>query len=84
MIRLTTLLVLPVLMGCDLGPLEGKPSQFQLHQERIMALEAKYAELTAPVAPVAEPEPEPPAVPVYEPEPEPACVPVFRITYCED
>ena len=33
-------LILP-LAACDLNPLEGKPSQFQLHQERIAALEAR-------------------------------------------
>jgi len=32
--------ILP-LAACDLNPVEGKPSQFQLHQERIAALEAR-------------------------------------------
>jgi len=71
------------LAACDLNPLEGKPSQFQLHQERLAALEARapvvervIEYVAAPiVVPVVEPMP-------YVPPPEPACVPVFRVLEC--
>ena len=42
MIRPLLLIALTLpLAACDLNPIEGKPSQFQLHQERIAALEAR-------------------------------------------
>lgn len=74
---LIILLALP-LAGCGLDALEGKPSDFQIYQERVSALETKVSALSSPVvASVSAPIPEPVTEPVEEP-----CQPIFRVKTC--
>lgn len=65
---LALVLILP-LAACDLSALEGKPSKFQIHHERIAALETQVAGMQAP------------AVSAFV-EPEAVCQPIFRVVEC--
>lgn len=71
MTRILLLAALAVsVSACDLNPLMGKPSEFQVHQEQLAAL----------TIPADEPEP---LLAYAEPTP-PPCYPVFRVTVCID
>jgi len=81
------LLALPLVACSPADIIEGKPSPFQLHQERMALVEMPVVSvetIEAVIDPVIEADPVvvEVVVPEPEPEPEPVCVPVFRVVVC--